>query len=166
MTRMCAAVTAAAFVVLGISPAQAAAQHDVYEQAYDDVSHLAAHENPCGDWGASLREERSGSYRIVMPSAGQVADEAHINGVVDGRLALVPDDPTRPAYTGTYREKVTGVLIGVDENGDDEMRVAHYRLRVPLTTPEGGRLVLTMSGKVTLDAEGRMRVSRDTNSCS
>jgi hypothetical protein len=78
----------------------------------------------------------------------------------------VPDDPALPTYAGSYREKVNGILSGVDENGDDVMRVSQYRLRVPLSTPEGDRLVLTMSGKATFDAQGTMRVSRDVISCS
>jgi hypothetical protein len=103
---------------------------------------------------------------LVAAPGGQVEDEVHVNGAVRGSLALVPDDPTRPTYSGTYREKVNGVLSGVDDNGDDLMRVSQYRLRVPLSTPDGDRLVLTMSGKVTLDAAGRLRVSRDSTTCS
>ena len=39
--------------------------------------------------------------------------------MIAGSVTLTPDDPALPTYSGSYREKVNGVLIGVDEDGND-----------------------------------------------
>lgn len=91
--------------------------------------------------------------------------EYHVNGAIDALIQLVPDNPQLPTCAGSYREKLNGVVTGVDDDGNDMMRVAQYRLRVPMTGTDGSRLVLAPSGKVTLDASGRMVVGRDSMTC-
>jgi hypothetical protein len=155
-----ALVGAAAF------PAAAApAQHDVFVEQFDGSVHLAAADNFCGAWAATFREVRSGSYRILLPPGGRVDGEFHVNGAIDGRIELTPDDRTRPTYVGTFREKVNGVVIEVSEDGD-VLRVAQYRLRTTLHGSDGSRLVLRLAGKVTMNANGEVVVLRDSLSCA
>jgi len=62
---------------------------------------------------------------------GQVAGELHVNGVIDGLVELIPDDPALPTYAGTYREKVDGVVTSFSDEGDVE-RIGQFRLRSTL----------------------------------
>lgn len=156
---------AAAVLALVPSSATAGAQHDVYVESYDDSFHVTAEENPCGSWPATLHEVRSGGAKILSAPGGQQADEFHVNGAIDGTLAIVPDDPSLPTFTGSYREKLTGIITGFDPEQGDLARIAQYRLRAPLTGSDGSRLVLAFSGKVTVNANGEMVVSRDSMSC-
>jgi len=89
----------------------------------------------------------------------------HVNGAIDGHIELVPDDPTLPTYTGDYREKVNGVVTESTDEGDLE-RVGQYRLRSTLRGTDGSTLSLRLSGKTTLDANGVLRVQRDTFTCA
>jgi hypothetical protein len=163
----CAAALACglALVGAGASPVSAApAQHDVYVEEYDASAHLTAAENFCGPWAATFREVRSGSYKILLPPGGRVEGEFHVNGAIDGRIELIPDDRTRPTYTGTYREKVNVVVVEVTDDGD-VVRVGQYRLRSTLHGTDGSRLVLRLSGKVTMNSNGEVVVSHDSLSC-
>lgn len=148
-------------------PAQAApAEHVFVPEQYDGQEQASAEENPCGAWAATFRESRTGGYRLVLAPGGQVDGEAHVNGSIHGLVELVPVDASLPTYTGSYREKVNGVFLGADESGEDALRVAQYRLRVPLQGSDGSRLTLVLSGKITLDANGRTVVERGTQSCT
>lgn len=153
-------------LVLGSDSAGARAQHGVFEESYDGSFHLSADDNPCGRWAGTIREVRSGSVKIVAAPGGQTPEEYHINGAIDASIEIVPDDPQLPSYAGAYREKLNGVITGADGDGDDVTRVAQYRLRAPMTGTDGSRLLLTLSGKVTLNASGRMVVGRDSMTCA
>lgn len=159
------AVLAAATLALVPGNATAGAQHDLYEEEYDGSFHVSAEENPCGAWPATLREVRSGDARLVAAPGGQQPGEFHVNGAIDGTIAIVPDDPALPTYTGSYREKLNAIITGFDPDEGDVARIAQYRLRAPLTGSDGSRLVLALSGKVTVDATGSMVVGRDAMSC-
>jgi hypothetical protein len=99
-----------------------------------------------------------------MPPGGQVPPETHLNGAIDGLVELVPDDPTLPTYTGTYREKVNGVLTAGSLE-DDALRVGQYRLTTRLAGSDGSSLVLRLSGKLTVNAQGTVAVTRDSFGC-
>ncbi len=158
-------VAATGFALGSATSATAGAQHGDFEESYDSSFHLSADENPCGPWAVTIGEVRVGGAKIVAAPGGQGPGEYHVNGAIDGQIELVPDNPQLPTYAGSYREKLNGVVTGVDDAGNDVMRVAHYRLRAPMTGTDGSRLVLALSGKVTLDASGRMVVGRDTMTC-
>jgi hypothetical protein len=132
-------------------------------EEWDGTSHWSAEENPCGAWATTFHEVRHGGYDVLLPRGGQVAGEAHINGTVDGWIELVPDDPSLPTYTGGYREKVDGVLTDPDH---DEFRVSQFRLRDRLTGTDGSHLVVLLSAKVTVAANGATVVDRSVESCS
>ena len=138
------------------------ATHVFVPEAFDGTERVNADENPCGQWAATLHEIRRGGYDVLLPPGGQTAGEAHINGSVDGWIQLTPDNPTLPTYTGGYREKVDGVLTDPDS---DQFRVTQFQLRDRLTGSDGSTLVLVLSGKVTVDANGRTVVDRSTASC-
>jgi len=143
------------------------AQHAVYEESWEGTELLAADENRCGPWAATFHETREGSYRIVAAPGGQTEGEVHVNGAVDGTVSLTPVDPRLPSYQGSYREKANVVLTGVDEEtGDDVLRVGQYRLRVPLEGSDGSRLVMTISGKVTMTPDGDLAVARGEETCA
>jgi hypothetical protein len=162
-----AATMALAVLTATSSAAQAAgAVHVFLPEDYDAVEPFAAGEGPCVPWAGSFHEVRHGGYDILLPPGGQVPGEAHLNGMVDGYVELVPDDPTLPTYTGTYREKVNGVFLGTDADGNDVLRVARYGLRSVLTGSDDSRLTLRLAGKVTVDARGRTVVSRDLATCA
>jgi hypothetical protein len=164
--RLAAAAALAVATLTVASPALAAgAQRVSLPEEWDAVEHFDAGEGPCVDWPGSFHEVRHGTYDLTLPPGGQVFGEVHLNGAVDGYVELVPDDPALPTYTGTYREKVTGVFVGVDEGGEDLLRVGHYALAVKLSGSDGSTLWLRLSGHITLDASGRAVVARDNYSC-
>ena len=166
MLKFSTALASATLVLVSATSATGApAQHDFFEETYDGSEYIAADENTCGPWAMTIHEVRSGGYRIVAAPGGQVTDEFHINGAVDGHVQLVPDDPNLPTYTGSYREKVNGVIVGFDEEEGDVARVAQYRLRIPVTGTDGSKLVLSLAGKMTMNANGRVTVSRDSYTC-
>jgi len=143
------------------------AQHATYEESWDATELVPADENPCGHWAMSFRETREGAYRILMAPGGQTEGEMHVNGAIDGTVSLAPVDPRLPSYQGSYREKANVVLTGVDEEtGDDVLRVGQYRLRLPLDGSDGSRLVMTISGKVTMTPDGGLAVARGEETCS
>lgn len=145
-------------------PAHAGAQHAVFPEEYDDTWTMDADENMCGPWPATLHEVRTGSYRIVAAPGGQVDGEFHVNGVINGLIELDPDaDGPLPTYTGTYREKVNGVIYS--EDGEDAERVAQFRLRTVARADDGSTLKLVLSGKVTVNAKGRVASQREVASC-
>ncbi len=161
-------ITAA--LALGLSTALAPAHaggavHQTLPEQYDATEHFAAGEGFCVPWAGSSREVRSGQYRLVTAPGGRVPGETHINGVIAGSVTLTPDDPALPTYSGSYREKVNGVLTGITPEGDDELRVGQYRLRSTLRGTDGSTLALRLAGKVTMNAKGVVTVSRDTFSC-
>ncbi len=148
------------------SPADAAgAQHLTIPEVFDGAEHFAAGEQACVSWAGTFHEVRNGAYDIVVPPGGRVSGEAHVNGAVDGFVELVPDDPALPTYTGHYREKVNGVLVGTDTDGNDVLRVAHYALSSTLSGSDGSSLRLRLSGHIAVDARGRVVVARDELSC-
>jgi hypothetical protein len=149
----------------GAAPASAApAEHAVIVENYDAYEHLAAAENFCGPWPTTFHEVRAGAYQLITPPGGRVNDEIHINGAINGQIELIPDDASLPTYTGGYREKLNGVITGVSEHGDIT-RVAQYRLRSTLRGSDGSTLDLRLSGKVTMNANDVVVVSRDSFSC-
>jgi hypothetical protein len=157
----CLAVPALAF---GASPAAAApAQHEVFAEEYDEYLPFAAGEGPCVDWAGTLHEVRSGLFRVLEPGGARHPDEFHANGVVDGFAELIPDDPTLPTYSGTFREKAN--VIGTVTEAGDELRIAQYRLRSVLTGTDGSRLTLSLSGKVTVNGHGYLVIDRFEFSC-
>lgn len=160
------AALATAALVLGAAPAGAGAQHDLFVEEYDGSETHPAEENPCGPWAMTIHEVRSGSARLVTPPGGQVEDETHVNGAVYGQVTIVPGDPTLPTYTGSYREKINGIITGYDAQEGDLVRVSQFRLRIPLTGSDGSSLVLAFSGKYTFNAHGELIVARDRMSCS
>lgn len=154
------ALAGAALTVLAV-PAHAGAQHAVLPEEYDDTWTMDAEENMCGPWPATLHEARTGSYRIVEAPGGQVDGEFHINGVVNGVIELDPDaQGPLPTYTGTYREKVNGVVYG-----EDGERVVQFRLRTVARADDGSTLKLVLSGKVTVNAKGGVATAREVASC-
>ncbi len=158
-------LTVLAAVGGGTVSAHAAAEHVFLPEEYDAVEHFDAGDGPCVDWAGSFHEVRDGGYRLVVPRGGQLPPETHLNGAIVGLVELVPDDPTLPTYTGTYREKVVGVLTGGSME-DDSLRVAQYHLSTRLHGTDGSSLVLRLSGKLTVNARGRLVVSRDAFSCA
>ena len=154
-----------AFVAPGATPAQAAgAEHVIVPEDYDEVEHFDAGEGFCVDWAGSFHEVRHGAYRLLTAPGGQVTGERHVNGVIEGLVELIPDDPGLPTYTGSYREKVNGVIT--DPGPDwEELRIGQYRLASTLSGTDGSTLKLTLSGKLTINGQGRVVVSRDHFAC-
>ena len=161
-------LTGAAVLLLGsMAPAGAGpAQHGVFTEDYDNApgEHLAADENPCGDWAVTFHEVRTGQYKVVAPGGRRHPDEIHVNGIIHGLVELVPDDPSRASYAGTYREKSNGSLVATDD-GDVE-RVTQYRLRTTLRGTDGSVLTLRLSGKTTTNGHGETVVDREHFSCA
>lgn len=158
--------TLTATVLLAGAPvASAGAIHDDQPETYDATEPFAAGEGMCVPWAGRLHEVRSGLYRQVTPPGGPRSPELHVNGVIQGAIEIRPDDPDLPTYSGTYREKVNAVVLGTSPDGDDLLRVGQYRLRLPLTGTDGSRLLLTLAGKVTVNANGVTTVSRDSFTC-
>jgi len=159
-----AAACGLALTAAAAAPASAAAaQHDVFVENSDSSYHLTAAENPCGPWGVTVHAVRSGSYKIVFPVDG---GEIHTNGAVDGVIELIPEDPTRPTYTGTFREKANAVVTEVSGDGENDVfRINQSRLRSALRGTDGSQLVLRFSAKLTVNANGRVVVSHNLISC-
>ena len=153
----------ALWLALAPAPALAGAQHGFFPEDYDAFEHFDAGEGFCVDWAGTFHEVRHGGYKIVAAPGGRVPDEVHVNGTVQGLVELVPDDAALPTYSGTYREKVDAVLVTVGD--EDVERVGQYRLRSTLHGTDGSTLDLVLSGKVTVDAQGRTVVSRDVFTC-
>ena len=164
-------IAAAAMLVLGpataVAPAAqaAGAQHVTMAEEFDGSEHFAAGEQSCVAWAGTFHEVRHGGYDIVVAPGGRVPGESHVNGAVDGYVELVPDDPANPTYAGTYREKVNGIFLGTDDEGDDVLRIGQFRLVTLLHGSDGSTLRLSTSGKVTMDATGRIVVDRYTLGC-
>jgi hypothetical protein len=169
-TALSTAAAVAAVAALVGAPASASttagAEHHYVPEEYDAAEPFAAGEGPCVPWAGTFHEVRHGGYRLVVAAGGQQPGEVHVNGLVDGLVELVPDDTTLPTYTGTYREKVDGVLIGVTPDGADVERVSQFRLRSTLHGSDGSTYTLRLSGKLTLDARGRPVVDRRVFSCT
>lgn len=141
----------------------AGAQHFTFVEEFDETYAIPADENSCAAADGVLHEVRHGTYDITAAPGGQVAGELHVNGAVDGYVELDPDGSgPLPTYTGTYREKAN--VIVVSEN--DDTRVAQYRLRTRASAPDGSTLLLVLSGKLTVSAQGVTTVSRDVGSCT
>ncbi|MGA8851910.1 MAG: hypothetical protein WB508_09340 [Aeromicrobium sp.] len=161
------AIVALAFALGSSGAAMAApAQHDTYSESWAGDEHLAAENNSCGPWAATLHETRAGSYRIVEAPGGRSEGEFHVNGVIRGHLSLTPDDPARPTYSGQFREKVNFVITGVSDDGEDQARVGQFRLRAPLAGSDGSTLVLTMTGRLTTNAHGEVVTARFSLLCA
>lgn len=158
-------IAATVLATLAAAPAHAAAQREHWSADWEGTEAFDAGEGPCVAWSGNLHETRTGGYDLVTAPAGQVEGEFHVNGMVDGHVELVPDDAALPSYSGDYREKVNGIVTGYDEQRGDLARVMRFRLRVPLTGTDGSQFVLTMSGRVTLDARGRTVVERESYDC-
>jgi hypothetical protein len=151
-------------LAVAASPAVAApAQHDVFVEEYDEYLPFPAGEGPCVDWAGTLHEVRSGQFKVLTPGGARHPDEFHANGVVDGLIELIPDDPTLPSYSGAFRQKAN-VIGTVTEEGDD-LRIAQYRVRSVLTGTDGSRLTLSLAGKVTVNGRGDLVVDRFEFSC-
>lgn len=61
-------------------------------------------------------------------------------------------------------QKFNGILTGTSDDGDLE-RVEQYRLRSTLRGTDGSSLDLAMSGKITVNGQGTLVVSRDSFTC-
>ncbi|KGN32167.1 hypothetical protein N802_10605 [Knoellia sinensis KCTC 19936] len=172
VSSLASALGVALIAAVALTPATATAapqraEHQFVDAAFDGTEHLAAEDNFCGDWATTFHEVRTGGYRVHVPPGGQVEGEFHVNGVVDGFVELIPDDPSLPTYSGTYREKLNAIITGVDpETGDDILRVGQFRLRLPLKGTDGSALLLQLSGKWTVNAKGAPVVSREIFTCS
>ncbi|MGA8044771.1 MAG: hypothetical protein WCA30_00735 [Dermatophilaceae bacterium] len=158
-------LSALALAALAANPATAdGARHDFQAEDYDAYEQFAPGEGPCVPWAGTFHEVRSGGYRLVTTPDGPDPGEIHINGVIAGLIELIPANPTLPTYTGTYREKVNGVATSFGDNGDTA-RIAQYRLRSTLTGTDGSALQLQLAGKLTMNANGDLVVSRNTFTC-
>jgi hypothetical protein len=160
-------VIGAAVLLVGAAtgPASAAgAERAFYPEDYDAHEHFDAGDGPCVGWAGTFHEERHGGYRLVAAPGGQQPGEVHINGVVDGSVELIPDDPSLPTYAGDYREKVNGIATEFSDEGDVE-RVGQYRLRSTLHGTDGSTLDLRLSGKITLNAKGEVTAEHETFTC-
>lgn len=160
-----ALVAAALTLTSGTAAIGAPAQHGTFAESWQGQRHLSVDDNMCGPWAATIHEARSGTYRIVEAPGGRSSGEFHINGAVDGQISLTPDNPGLPTYSGSYREKVNAIVVGVDDEGDLS-RIAHFRLRAPLAGSDGSGLVLTMSGRFTTNAHGQVVTERFSFTCA
>jgi hypothetical protein len=163
------AIVIGAFAIVGAAagPASAAAgaEHAFLVEDYNAYEHFAAGEGPCVSWAGTFHEVRSGGYRLVTAPGGEVKGEFHVNGVINGLVELIPDNPAAlPTYSGTYREKVNAVVTSFTEEGDTS-RVSQFRLRSTLRGTDGSTLALRLAGKFTMNANGVVVVSRDTFTC-
>jgi hypothetical protein len=153
-----------AIIVLGVAVAPASgagARHEFQPEHYNAAEHFKAGDGFCVSWAGTFHEVRNGGYWVVYPPGGQLDGEFHVNGVVNGLVELIPDNPALPTYSGTYREKTDAVAtVG------DVPRVGQYRLSSTLVGTDGSSYKLALSGKVTVNAQGRVVVSRDTFTCT
>jgi len=93
---------------------------------------------PCVTWVGTFHEVRSGELNLVTINSGRRAGEVHLNDVIAGFIEFIPDDTTLPTCSGTYREKLTGVLMEISF-GDDQERISQFRPRGELVgTDESG----------------------------
>jgi hypothetical protein len=167
MKRFLLAALAIAVMPLAVAaPASAAAAaHDVYVQDYDAYEQFAAGgAEPCVSWSGTVHEVRSGEIQLVTINSGPQAGEVHLNGVIAGFIELIPDDTSLPTYSGTYREKLTGVLLELSFDADNE-RISQFRLRGELVGTDGTTLSMAMSGKVTRNGNGDIVVDRFNFTC-
>jgi hypothetical protein len=167
MKRLLLAAVAIAALPLAVAvPASAApATHEVYVEDYDAYEAFAAGgAEPCVSWAGTFHEVRSGQIELVTVTSGPQAGEVHLNGVVAGFIEYLPDDLSLPTYTGTYREKLNGVLLEMSFD-DDQSRIAQFRLRSQLAGTDGSTLRLAMSGKVTRNGNGDIVVDRFNFTC-
>jgi hypothetical protein len=160
-----AAISIVSVLALGVVPATGApAQHDRFEEESDTTFSFGAGEGPCVEWAGTMREVRSTRYKVLTPGGARHPDELLTNGVVDGFVELVPDDPGFPSYAGTFREKVNGAVT-VTEDGD-ELRIANYRARSVLTGTDGSSVTLVLSGKITVNGRGELVIDEEQFACS
>jgi hypothetical protein len=161
-------VLAGAVTLVGLAagPASAAgAEHEFFAEDYDAYESFAAGEGPCVAWAGTFHEVRTGGYRLVAAPGGREEGEFHINGVIHGFIELIPNDDSLPTYSGTYREKVNGVIATVTEDEDVE-RVGQFRLRSTLHGTDGTTIPLRLWGKVTVSGNGDTVVDREALTCA
>lgn len=111
----------------------------------------------------STRCATAGTAWLRHPG-GQQPGEVHINGLINGAIELIPDDASLATYAGAYREKVNGIATEFTDEGDIE-RIGQYRLRSTLHGTDGSSLKLSLSGKLTFNANGVVTVERETFTC-
>lgn len=163
ITTILAGVAASA--LLGTPALAAGAQRVHVPEDFDGTEHFAAGDGPCVPWAGTFHEVRHGGYDVLLPPGGQVDGEAHVNGTVFGHVDLVPDDPRYPSYAGDYREKDNAIVTSLDEEDGDTLRIAQYRLRIPMTGTDGSGFVVVLSGKFTMNARGDVTVAGDVLRC-
>jgi hypothetical protein len=66
-------------------------------------------------------------------TSGPQMGEVHLNGVIAGFIEYIPDDTSLPTYSGTYNEKLNGVLLELTFD-DDQERISQF----PAAEPAGG----------------------------
>jgi hypothetical protein len=167
MRRFLFAAVAIAVIPVAVAvPASAApAAHDVYVEDYDAYEQVAAGDaEPCVPWAGTVHEVRSGEIQLVTINSGPQAGEVHLNGVIAGFIEFIPDYTSLPTYSGTYREKLTGVLMELSFD-DDQERISQFRLRGDLVGTDGSSLRMAMSGKVTRNGNGDIIVDRFNFTC-
>lgn len=152
-------------LVVCVQASAAPATHDVLVEDYNAYEPFAAGAGePCVPWAGTFHEERYGEIELVTVNSGPQAGEVHLNGAIAGFVGFIPDDTSLPTYTGTYREKLNGVLLELGFD-DDQSRIAQFRLRSRLTCTDGASLQLAMSGKLTLNGNGHIVVDRVGFTC-
>ena len=166
MKRLLSAVALAALpIALGVPATAAPATHDVYIEQYDAYEQFAAGDaEPCVSWAGTFHEVRSGEIQLITVTSGPQAGEVHLNGVIAGFIEYIPDDPSLPTYSGTYSEKLNGVLLELTFE-DDQERISQFRLRGELVGTDGSSLRMAMSGKVTRNGNGDVVVDRFNFTC-
>jgi hypothetical protein len=108
---------------------------------------------------------RSGEIKLVTVTSGPQAGEVHLNGVIAGFIEYIPDDTSLPTYSGTYSEKLNGVLLELTFD-DDQERISQFRLRSQLVGTDGSSLRLAMLGKLTLNGNGTSLSTGSTSPAS
>ena len=163
---LCAVVVLAALpIVVGVPTSAAPATHDVFVEEYEAYEPFAAGDGqPCVPSARTFHEVRSGEVKLVTINSGPQAGEVHVNGAIAGFIEYIPDDTALPTYSGTYREKLNGVLLELSFE-DDQSRIAQFRLRSRLAGTDGSSLRLAMSGKLTLNGNGNLVVDRFSFTC-
>jgi hypothetical protein len=115
-------------------------------------------------WAGAFHEARSGEVNLVTVSSGPHAGGVHLTGAIDGFMEYIPVDASLPTYSGTYREKFTASLYELSFGSDAE-RISQFHLRGVLEGTDGSTLNTVMSGKVTINANGAVRVDRFQFTC-
>lgn len=166
MRQLLAAVVLAALpIIVGVPASAAPATHDVFVEEYEAYEPFAVGDGqPCVPWAGTFHEMRSGEVKLVTVNSGPRAGEVHVNGVIAGFIEYIPDDTALPTYSGTYREKLNGVLLELSFE-DDQSRIAQFRLRSRLAGTDGSSLRLAMSGKLTLNGNGNVVVDWFSFTC-